>query len=304
MSFGDLKTKGSDSTVDIILTYVRIPPVRTYYVCQQFEISDDLTLHVTRFEPIINSSAIHHMLLFGCEFDMETRSPHPCIGLDYRCRSWMVKWDVGMEGVIDMPDVAGVRIGKGSFKYLLLQIHWNNPQLRGDLTDQSGFRLHVTTRLRPYDVGNVQIGQNKINIPGMTSSTAVSGTCPGLCTQLMLPAPIHLTEVYLHMHGLGVKAAIDIIKDREVWTRLAEERDYDYQRPTWHHLRPAAIFEPGNSLRLTCWYDSNAGPRVRQNATYFGQGSQAEMCYAFIRYYPRVMGFDQCIQNGTINLNC
>jgi hypothetical protein len=25
-----------------------------------------------------------------------------------------------------MPDNGGVRIGKGSFKYLLLQIHWNN----------------------------------------------------------------------------------------------------------------------------------------------------------------------------------
>ncbi|KAH3792607.1 hypothetical protein DPMN_146104 [Dreissena polymorpha] len=110
----------------------------------------------------------------------------------------MVKWDVGMEGVIDMPEVAGVRICKSSFMYLLFQIHWNNPQLRVELSDQSGFRLHVTTRLRPYDVGNVEI---------------------------------------------GVKAAIDIIKDREVWTRLAEETDYDYKRPTWHHLRPAAIFE-------------------------------------------------------------
>ena len=28
-----------------------------------------------------------------------------------------------------MPEEAGVRFGKGSFKHLLLQVHWNNPNL-------------------------------------------------------------------------------------------------------------------------------------------------------------------------------
>ncbi|KAH3792589.1 hypothetical protein DPMN_146085 [Dreissena polymorpha] len=31
----------------------------------------------------------------------------------------MVKWDLGVEGVIDMPEVAGVRICKGSFMFSL-----------------------------------------------------------------------------------------------------------------------------------------------------------------------------------------
>lgn len=35
---------------------------------------------------------------------------------------------------IVMPSNTGVRIGQGSFKYLLLQIHWNNPDKRDDLT--------------------------------------------------------------------------------------------------------------------------------------------------------------------------
>lgn len=31
---------------------------------------------------------------------------------------------------------------------------------------------------------------------------------------------------------------------------------------------------------------------------------QAEMCYAFVSYFPRIRGFDQCIQMGDIDINC
>ena len=64
-------------------------------------------------------------------------------------------------------------------------------------------RLHVTSKLRPHDIGNVQIGQNEIHIPGNSQSHPVSGECAERCTGLMLPRPIHLTDIYLHMHGLG-----------------------------------------------------------------------------------------------------
>ncbi|WAR14568.1 MOX11-like protein, partial [Mya arenaria] len=242
--------------------------------------------------------------------------PHPCGGIDNRCRSWLVKWDMGMVGDIEMPSNAGVRIGKGAFKYILLQIHWNNPDKRADLTDQSGMRLHVTSSLRPYDIGNVQIGQNEIHIPGLRQSNPVSGGCSGRCTGLMLPRPIHLTDIYLHMHSLGYRAALDIQREREVWERVALEDNYDYRRPMWHHLNDTAIVNPGDSVRLTCWYNSVDGNRERANMTTFGQGStmtshcpdyisivQAEMCYAFVRYYPQVLGFDQCLQNGTLNIN-
>ena len=57
------------------------------------------------------------------------QAPHPCDRIDNRCRTWLVKYDTGMKGEIRMPTQAGVRFGKGSFSYMLLQVHWNNPQL-------------------------------------------------------------------------------------------------------------------------------------------------------------------------------
>ncbi|XP_060578464.1 dopamine beta-hydroxylase-like, partial [Ruditapes philippinarum] len=198
----DTENNNETNVIDLRLPYVRVPETKTYYVCQQFEVKDDKPYHVIRFEPIINNTEIiHHMLVFGCEFEMDDKGPHPCDSLDYRCHTWLGKWDVGMDDLI-MPDNGGVRIGKGSFKYLLLQIHWNNEMGSKDETDSSGMRLHVTSHLRANDIGNVQIGQNDINIPGESDHVLISGICPGRCTGLMLPSPIYITNVYLHMHGL------------------------------------------------------------------------------------------------------
>ncbi|XP_045163897.2 DBH-like monooxygenase protein 2 homolog [Mercenaria mercenaria] len=292
------------SVIDLRLTYVKVPEARTYYVCQQFEVKDDKPYHVTRFEPIINNTEIiHHMLVFGCEFEMDEKGPHPCDSLDYRCHTWLGKWDVGMDDLI-MPENGGVRIGKGSFKYLLLQIHWNNEGASKDETDCSGMRLHATSNLRPYDVGNVQIGQNTIDIPGEASDVLISGTCSSKCTGLMLPRPIYITDVYLHMHGLGTRSALEVHRDREVNERIAYEDNYNYRKPIWHNLNPPVIINPGEPIEIKCWFDSEKGMRYRNKTTSFGQGTQAEMCYAFIRYYPRILGFDQCLQKGNKSLNC
>lgn len=41
---------------------------------------------------------------------------------------------------IVMPENGGVRIGKDSFKYILLQVHWNN---EGALNNQTGMSILV-----------------------------------------------------------------------------------------------------------------------------------------------------------------
>lgn len=64
-------------------------------------------------------------------------------------------------------------------------------------------RLHITSHLRSHDIGNVQIGQNAISIPANTSDYVISGECPSRCTAVILPTTIYITEIYLHMHGLG-----------------------------------------------------------------------------------------------------
>ena len=70
-------------------------------------------------------------------------------------------------------------------------------------TDNSGMRVYYTQNLRKYDSGNVQIGQNDLEIlPGSTYIDQ-SGGCSSFCTQNILQHPIYITRTYLHMHYLG-----------------------------------------------------------------------------------------------------
>ncbi|KAL4220934.1 hypothetical protein ACF0H5_019200 [Mactra antiquata] len=296
----------SNTTDHIVLQIplIQIPAQETVYVCQQFEINDTRPYHVTKFEPILNNTnLVHHMLVFGCDFKIDEKGPHQCNNMDYKCRTWLVKWDIGMPDILTMPKHTGVRIGKESFKYLLLQVHMNNKGAKDNIVDSSGMKLHITDNLREHDIGNVQIGQNNIDINGGRSDVLITGKCNSRCTSLMLPRPIYITDIYLHMHKLGKSASLDIIRDREVRETFATETNYNYTRPMWHTLDPPQVVYPGQEIMMKCWYDSASTGRARNVTTNFGQGTEAEMCYAFIRYYPRVLGFDQCLQSGEDNLS-
>ena len=88
----------------------------------------------------------------------------------------------------------------------------------------SGMRLHVTSELRAHDIGNVQIGQNAIAIPADTNKYVISGECPSSCTRVMLPRPIYITEIYLHMHGLGTVSCVFCLHN--IITRLYSYGDF------------------------------------------------------------------------------
>lgn len=50
-------------------------------------------------------------------------------------------------------------------RYVLHQVHYNNMELRGGVSDSSGFQISVTPNLRPHDMGVVTVGQRNLTIP-------------------------------------------------------------------------------------------------------------------------------------------
>lgn len=89
----------------------------------------------------------------------------------------------------------------------------------------------------------------------------------------------------------------------------------------------------GDEIKLSCWFTSSGGDRERNRTIYWGEGVevrvdtsmcvcviitsqlsydevlmqynyrvhllsywQGEMCYAFVSYFPKADGFDQCVQ--------
>ena len=67
------------------------------------------------------------------------------------------------------PEQVGLSIGGDSFnRYVMLEVHYNNPELKSGKIDSSGIRFHVTTNLREYDAGVIELGleyTDKMAIP-------------------------------------------------------------------------------------------------------------------------------------------
>ncbi|GFS22593.1 dopamine beta-hydroxylase [Elysia marginata] len=231
---------------DIRLSRTAVPGEKTSYVCQRQPIPTtyDHEYHAVAFEPLIdNKDLVHHMLLFGCgqTFDTVTqqamaRTPHLCSAGDNACRFFLVQWSMGIEGQICSPPNAGVRFGRRSIANLSLQIHWNNANQTQGISDSSGFRVYYTRRLRKYDVANLQVGQNDLEIPPGQGRYPQTGSCSSACTSQWLKQPIFLTRAHVHMHYLGDGGLLEVVRDGQVVEEIARDSGYQYTRPPAHVL--------------------------------------------------------------------
>ncbi|XP_013398635.1 DBH-like monooxygenase protein 1 homolog, partial [Lingula anatina] len=260
-------------------------------------VPSDEVYHAVAFEPIIaNKDVMHHMILFACGDDVTAGDPHLCGAEDLKCETWLTVWTVGLEGQICTHHNTGAKFGRGSMRHMSLQIHWNNPDLRGDYVDSSGMRIYYTPRLRKYDLGNVQFGQNYLAIPPLSRDYEQHGGCTPYCTKKRLPHPIYLTRTYLHMHHLATAGAMEQYRNGKLIRVIALDPEYQYVTPPIHVHDPAVEILPGDEVLVRCWYNTLDGDRRRYNTTLFGLGTDAEMCYAFVSYFPAVPRFDQCAQ--------
>ncbi|KAJ8300261.1 hypothetical protein KUTeg_021780, partial [Tegillarca granosa] len=134
-----------------------IPPSETNYYCMVFELPQDDDYHLVANIPHIdNKYVMHHIVLFGCD---ESSMGDP------KCNQVIALWSVGLHGECLNKDI-GIPFGatKG-YKKAMLQIHWNNPELRADYKDSSGMVLYYTSKRRKYDSGVLLTGQTYLQIP-------------------------------------------------------------------------------------------------------------------------------------------
>lgn len=67
------------------------------------------------------------------------------------------------------PNEAGLPIGGENFnRHVMLEVHYNNPELRSGRIDSSGIQFILTKKLRRYDAGVIELGleyTDKMAIP-------------------------------------------------------------------------------------------------------------------------------------------
>ena len=77
-------------------------------------------------------------------------------------------------------------MGGNSPKYIVLEIHYDNPELTSGLVDDSGLELFYVDEEPEFRAGLLSIGQfaaSSLIIPPEADNFEINGLCPSECTK-------------------------------------------------------------------------------------------------------------------------
>ncbi|KAI8520192.1 hypothetical protein Bbelb_034490 [Branchiostoma belcheri] len=267
----------------------------------------DLTMR--NMEPHItpgNDGLVHHLLAYKCRRNPDTIVPddhqgHNCytrnMPQDWReCYqgSLIAAWAIG-SGDITYPAHVGYPIGdEEDSGYVLLEMHYDNPQVLSGLYDSSGLKMTYTPELRENDIGIFEVGHRvgKFHVvpPGADIFTSAAFCHPQCLSPFLeeLGQPIKIFANVLHAHLLGVQLNLRLIRDG-VETHISGDDNYDFNLQFLRNLKEEIAIYPGDSLVVECNYRSTH----KDNVVYGGIGTPQEMCLDYLFYYPR-FNLDSC----------
>lgn len=270
-----------------------VPPVETSYNCWDFSFSLDQLGHITAFDAVIDNVAhVHHFVVTLTANPSGSPDGYSCFDLE---GDMVWAWAPG-ETRFELPPEAGYLIGDtpGGNVTLRLQVHYNNPLGVTGQTDSSGFDFYVSDQLREHNAGTLVFGDiDGIEIPPGEPAHEHVMTCRGEVTASQLPEPIHVFGSSMHAHDLGSVLYSEQYRDGEMVREINRDDPFDFEN---QNMKPVDFdILPGDQIVNHCFYDSTE----RENTTFGGPGTQDEMCWNTIAYYPKIpSGFDYCSSNN------
>ncbi|XP_060076206.1 uncharacterized protein LOC132555864 [Ylistrum balloti] len=269
------------------LPRVQIPRRFQSGVCMVFNLPTNGEFHLIGGTPMIdNRDAVQQMFVYGCDEGTTvpvTSRPYACDGMPRReCQNIIGGYAGSIPGIC-FPRSGGIRIGRTGFKQIILQVRWTNLFGRFGTTDSSGMTIYYTNILRQYDIGTKVLRATHFTIPPGQPAHTVSSTCPGECTVMQIRSPIYISMAFNHMHLLGRKEKVELVRNGEVVDLITEEDAFSYDDPkAYWHQTPIQVL-PGDSLRMSCVYNS----MNMQGNVSWGFGETDEICLATLFYYPK-----------------
>ena len=269
-----------------------VPPVETSYNCWDFSFSLDQLGHITAFDAVIDNAAhVHHFVVTLTANPSGSPDGYSCFDLE---GDMIWAWAPG-ETRFELPPEAGYLIGDtpGGNVTLRLQVHYNNPLGVQGQTDNSGFDFFVSTDLREHNAGTLVFGDIEgIEIPPGEPASEHVMTCRSEVTEAEFPEPLHVFGSSMHAHDLGSVLYSEQYRDGEMILEINRDDPFDFEN---QNMKPVDFdILPGDQIVNHCFYDSTA----RDTTTFGGPGTQDEMCWNTIAYYPKIpSGFDYCSSN-------
>ncbi|XP_069014865.1 DBH-like monooxygenase protein 2 homolog [Embiotoca jacksoni] len=274
---------------------ITVPPVSTYYHCKIMKFPKLNTKHhIYQIEPVIeNYDVVHHMLLYHCPPFVTEPYDKQCYMGDVgdACFGVAASWGVG-GGVYELPENVGIPVGgEVNDVFYRLEIHYNNPHNKTDITDSSGLRLYYTAQLRQHDMGILTTGlislsKLKLDIPPKAPQFHIYGICNTThFSELVNPVPdLQVFAVLLHTHLAGRKVRVGHFRNGKQEGFLGLDENYNFEMQQTVNLGNVRTIQQGDEITVECTYNTSN----RNEITKFGLGTTDEMCLAFIFYYPAI----------------
>ncbi|XP_074032837.1 tyramine beta hydroxylase isoform X2 [Leptinotarsa decemlineata] len=286
--------------MDIVTDKVKVPNEETTYWCHVYRLPDEYKdkHHIYQYESNIQESSqgtVHHMEVFHCEAAANEDIPlyvGNCFAKDRPpktqvCKRVLAAWAMGAPPFI-YPEEAALPIGGDNFNpHIMLEVHYNNPERRGDLIDSSGIRFHVSKELKQMDAGVIELGleyTDKMAIPPGQESFSLIGYCTSACTAMSLPPKgITIFGSQLHTHLTGIRVFTRHIDEygREL-PELNRDNHYSTHFQEIRRLKNPVKVLPGHSLITQCDYST----KYLENVTFGGFSISDEMCVNYVHYFP------------------
>lgn len=264
-----------DTTLKGTAKYTMPQGVLDEYVCVGIDVNLNAKKHITALAPHLdNKTILHHILLFQSN-KAESPTPTPCAAFGSAAWKLVAGWAPGGDN-LELPPEAGIPEEKG-VTHWVIQLHYNNAKNLAGQTDQSGYDLCTTDKLRTNDAGVVAFGSTKFSIPPRSTTT--------IKCDYKLPATfkdVKLFNASPHMHTRGTAMSTE---------RLAGGTG----APEVIHASPNFLFEnqanfpikkevqPGDVMRTRCTWKNPT-----DTAMGFGEATGDEMCFDFLSYYPAI----------------
>ena len=178
---------------------------------------------------------------------------------------------------LDFPAGVGLKVAAG--QQLHLNLHLLNSS---DAAVQGQTEIYVKEEAAapPQLAEMVLAGPVEFEIPATTQPHEVTGECTA-------GAPYTLFAVWPHMHRYARHQKVELVRGGE--TDVVYDEPFSFEEQSYAQLHPMASVRQGDRVRVTCTYVNTSGGAMR-----YGDGANAEMCFAGLYRYPAAGSSQYC----------
>ncbi|CAL8068112.1 unnamed protein product [Orchesella dallaii] len=296
-----------------------LPPRDTLYYCSFHRAPTTTKHHVIGFNVDFPTDQdrrmVHHLLLYRCTAPQNSPSfqtllqssqsgggecfPDQGIGPPGTglCRDLIFAWGVGGRPIF-FPNHVGSPISESGPQILLLQVHYDNPNVVTNITNTINLDVYYTQNLREneasvFTMGGSVPGATNIIIPPSSLDHVINGHCAPGCTEgLFPPEGINIFAAFHHTHATGRDTRLRHFRNGKELPWILSDDNYNFSYQQNRLLRKERNVLPGDQLVQRCVHDSTQG-----NGTVVtgGYSTREEMCLAFLYYYNRIPGAVSCL---------